>query len=91
MAYLQTQSCGKCVFCREGLLQISEILLSVLAGEGAREGIELLTSLGEAMRTGSICAIGKNGADPVLSSLRLFRHDYDAHIKDKRCPVGKGE
>ncbi|HVN97388.1 MAG TPA: NADH-ubiquinone oxidoreductase-F iron-sulfur binding region domain-containing protein [Syntrophorhabdaceae bacterium] len=88
MSYLQTQSCGKCVFCREGTLQISEILEDVARGEGRPQDIDLLTELGEAMRAPSLCGLGRNASNPVLSSIRLFRHEYDAHIKQKKCTQG---
>jgi NADH-quinone oxidoreductase subunit F len=90
MAFLQTQTCGKCVFCREGILQMSDILHSVTAGEGSRDDLELLATLGKAMETGSICFIGRTAAGPVVGGLELFRHEYDAHIKDKKCPMAKG-
>jgi NADH-quinone oxidoreductase subunit F len=86
MSYVQTQSCGKCVFCREGTLQISEILRDVAQGEGKTQDLDLLMELGEAMKIGSICALGKSAANSVLSSMRLFRHEYDAHVKEKKCP-----
>ncbi len=85
MTYLQTQSCGKCVFCREGTFQMSDILKSVTAGEGTPRDLELIGELGEAMRTGSICAIGASAANPVLSGMSLFREEYEEHIREKRC------
>lgn len=91
MAFLQTQTCGKCVFCREGILQMADILHSIVAGEGNREDLDLLASLGGAMETGSICFVGKTAAATVLGGLGLSREEYDAHIKDKRCPLSKGK
>ncbi len=87
MVYLQAQSCGKCVFCREGTLQMADILGSIAGQGGTSQDPDLLRELGEAMRTGCICAVGRTAANPVLSSLKLFRHDYDAHIKGKKCPA----
>ena len=86
MSYVQTQSCGKCVFCREGTLQISEILKDIARGEGKAQDLDLLIELGEAMKIGSICDLGRSAANSVLSSMRLFRHEYDVHIKEKKCP-----
>ncbi len=86
MSYVQTQSCGKCVFCREGTLQISEILKDIASGEGRAQDLDLLAELGEAMKVSSICALGRSAANPVLTSMKLFRHEYEAHIKEKRCP-----
>ena len=88
MAYLQTQSCGKCVFCREGTFQMSDILRSVAAGEGTARDLDLLSELGEAMRTGCVCAIGAAAANPVLSGIKLFREEYEEHIRGKICKSG---
>ena len=88
IAYLQTQSCGKCVFCREGTLQMSDILRSIIAGEGATRDPDLLGKIGEAMRTGCVCAVGAAAADPVLSGITLFRKEYEEHIREKRCRKG---
>jgi NADH-quinone oxidoreductase subunit F len=87
MSHVQSQSCGKCVFCREGTLQMSDILKDIAQGEGKAQDIDLLIELGEEMKVGSICGLGRSAANPVLSSIKLFRHDYDVHIKEKRCPM----
>lgn len=89
MALLRDETCGKCVFCREGILQMADILDSVVTGEGTKDDLELLGTLGKAMETGSICLVGKTAAAPVLGGLDLFRHEYEAHVKDKRCPLLK--
>lgn len=86
MTFLQSQSCGKCVFCREGTLQMSDILKDIVQGEGKTQDLSLLRELGEAIRVGSICGFGQGVANPVLSGMKLFRHEYDVHIKEKRCP-----
>ena len=90
MAYLHTQSCGKCVFCREGTYQMSDIITDISEHKGKPEYIDLLIELGDAMKTGSICGLGRNAANPVMSSIELFRDEYEVHIKEKRCPV-KGD
>lgn len=90
MAFLQSQSCGKCVFCREGTLQMSDILQDIAQGEGKEQDLDLLKELGEEMRIGAICGFGQGVANPVLSSMKLFRHEFDVHIKEKRCPIQMG-
>ena len=86
ISYLQTQSCGKCVFCREGSYQMSDILTDISENRGRPQDLDLLIELGEGMKTGSICGLGQTAPNPVLSSIKLFRSDYDVHIKEKRCP-----
>jgi NADH-quinone oxidoreductase subunit F len=86
ISYLQAQSCGKCVFCREGSYQMSDILQDIADGKGEPKDLDMLTELGEAMKLGCICSLGRTAPNPVLSSMRLFDSDYDAHIKGKRCP-----
>lgn len=83
--YIESQSCGKCTFCREGSLQMADILKDISENKGKPEDLELLLELGEAMATGSICGLGKTAPNPVLSSIRLFRGDYDTHINEKTC------
>jgi len=90
ITYIQTQSCGKCVFCREGSYQMSDILQDIAEGKGEPGNLDLLIELGEAIRVSCICGLGRNAPNPVLSSIKLFRSDYDAHIKEKRCPLNKG-
>jgi len=86
MSYLQAESCGKCVFCREGTYQIADILNDIADNKGKPEDLDMLMELGEGMKTGSICGLGRTAPNPVLSSLELFRGDYDAHIKGGKCP-----
>jgi len=87
ISYLQTQSCGKCVFCREGTYQMSDILKDISEYMGKPQDLDLLNELGEEMKIGCICGLGRTAPNPVLSSIRLFRHEYDAHIKGKRCLI----
>jgi NADH:ubiquinone oxidoreductase subunit F (NADH-binding) len=82
---VQTQSCGECVFCREGTIQISGILRDIIEGEGNDGDLELVTELAEAMKVFSLCTIGKNAAEMVLSSLRLFRDEYELHMHRIPC------
>ena len=87
MSYIQAQSCGKCVFCREGTLQISQILNDVARGEGEVGDLDFLVELAEAMKVSSLCDLGRSAAHAVLSSIELFRHEYDVHTREKRCPL----
>jgi len=86
VAFLRDESCGKCVPCREGLDQMYAILTDICEGRGKEGDIELLESLAETTAAASLCALGQTSANPVLSTLRYFRDEYEAHIKDKRCP-----
>jgi NADH-quinone oxidoreductase subunit F len=87
ISYIQNQSCGKCVFCREGSCQMSNILKDIYEYKGKAQDLDLLIELGEAMKLGCICSLGQTAPNPVLSSITLFRSEYDAHIKEKRCLV----
>ena len=88
ISFLQEESCGKCTPCREGLLQMGEILTNICEGKGRRGDIELLEELSIVMKDVSLCALGGTAPNPVLSTLRYFRDEYEAHIEDKRCPAG---
>jgi NAD-dependent dihydropyrimidine dehydrogenase PreA subunit len=86
--FLAHESCGKCVPCREGLRQMLRILDRITAGEGQEGDIELLEELSEFMEMASLCALGKSAPNPVRSTIRYFRDEYEAHIREKRCPAG---
>ena len=88
LAFLQEESCGKCVPCREGVRRMREILEDICAGKGKEGDIELLEKMSQAIADGSLCALGGSAPNPVLSTLKYFREEYDAHIKDHRCPAG---
>lgn len=85
--FLTDESCGKCVPCREGLRQMHKILTNITKGKGKEGDIELLEELSETAIEASLCALGKSAPNPFLSTLRYFRDEYEAHIKDKRCPA----
>jgi NADH:ubiquinone oxidoreductase subunit F (NADH-binding) len=87
ISYLQTQSCGECVFCREGTYQMADILNDICEGKGKPEDLDLLIELGKGMKSGSICGLGLTAPAPVLSSIRIFGGDYEAHLKGKKCPA----
>jgi len=86
LEFTQSESCGKCTFCRIGTKRMMEILTRICAGHGTPEDIDLLQDLAARIRDSSLCALGQTAPNPVLSTLRYFRHEYDAHINDKRCP-----
>ncbi len=88
MNFTQHESCGKCVPCREGTKQMLAILERIVKGQGKMEDIDMLEELGEVIKTGSLCGLGKSAPNPVLSTLKYFRDEYIAHIKDKKCPAG---
>ena len=84
--FLTDESCGKCIPCREGLRQMNKILTNITLGKGKEGDIELLEVLSETAMEASLCALGKSAPNPFLSTLQYFRHEYEAHIKDKKCP-----
>jgi NADH:ubiquinone oxidoreductase subunit F (NADH-binding)/(2Fe-2S) ferredoxin/Pyruvate/2-oxoacid:ferredoxin oxidoreductase delta subunit len=85
--FLTGESCGKCVPCREGLRQMHKILTRITLGEGKEEDLETLRELAETAIEASLCALGKTAANPFLSTFRYFEAEYEAHIKERRCPA----
>jgi len=85
MKFIQNESCGKCVPCREGTKQMLEILTRITTGDGQEVDIDLLTELATTVKDGSLCALGKTAPNPVLTTLRYFRNEYIAHIHERRC------
>jgi len=88
MRFLESESCGKCVPCREGVRRMRQILDDICAGRGQEGDVELLQSMSGAIIDGSLCALGGSAPNPVLSTIKFFRDEYDAHIRDKKCPAG---
>ena len=86
--FLCGESCGKCTPCREGLKHMLDILTDICFGNGQAGDIELLERICETMLESSLCALGKSAPNPVLSTIRYFREEYEAHISDKCCPAG---
>lgn len=86
--FLSGESCGKCTPCREGLKQMLAILTDICEGRGKPEDLDLLEALGETMIDSSLCALGKSAPNPVLTTLKYFREEYEAHIHEHRCPAG---
>jgi len=87
LKFLSDESCGKCTPCREGIRQMLKILTNISEGKGEEGDIELLEELCEATKGAALCALGGTAPNPVLSTIRHFRDEYEAHIKEKRCPA----
>lgn len=83
------ESCGKCVHCRLGTKRMLEILTRIVDGKGEEGDIELLEELCYAVKDGALCGLGQTAPNPVLTTLKYFRNEYEAHIKDKKCPAGE--
>jgi NADH:ubiquinone oxidoreductase subunit F (NADH-binding) len=88
LLYLENESCGKCVFCREGTLQFALMLTDISEGLGRNEDPEVLVEFGEGMKEGAFCAFGRNAANPVLTTIKYFRDEYIEHIINHKCPAG---
>jgi NADH:ubiquinone oxidoreductase subunit F (NADH-binding)/(2Fe-2S) ferredoxin/NAD-dependent dihydropyrimidine dehydrogenase PreA subunit len=86
MDFVQQESCGKCVPCRLGTKAMLEVLTRITRGEGREGDIEFLEELGSQIKGSSLCGLGQTAPNPVLSTIRYFRDEYEAHISDKRCP-----
>jgi NADH:ubiquinone oxidoreductase subunit F (NADH-binding) len=87
LAFTQEESCGKCVPCRVGTRAMLDTLKRICAGEGQDGDIEYLVELGEEVRRSSLCGLGQTAPNPVLTTIRYFRDEYEAHIYDRRCPA----
>ena len=88
LTFLQDESCGKCVPCRIGVDRMLEIVTDITEGRGRPEQLDLLEELSETVAEASLCALGKTAPNPVLSTLKYFRSEYEAHIDEGRCPAG---
>ena len=86
--FLQEESCGKCVPCREGLQRMGEALTDITEGKGRMEHLALIKDLAEMLRDASLCGLGQTAANPVMATLKYFEDEYTAHIKDGKCPAG---
>jgi NADH-quinone oxidoreductase subunit F len=87
--FTQDESCGKCTFCRIGTLRMLEILDRISKGEGKEEDLERLEELAQGVKKASLCGLGQTAPNPVLTTLRYFRGEYETHIKEKKCPAKK--
>ena len=88
LEFLQDESCGKCLSCREGIKRMTEIVTNITKGQGLDGDLELLEELAVVVKDTSMCGLGQTAANPVLSTLRYFREEYEEHIKNKKCPAG---
>ncbi|MBA7683990.1 NADP-reducing hydrogenase subunit HndC [subsurface metagenome] len=87
LEFTQRESCGKCTFCRLGTKQMLEILNDITKGHGKIEDLNILSQLAQDIKAGSLCGLGMSAPNPVLTTLRYFRDEYEAHIKEGRCPA----
>jgi NADH-quinone oxidoreductase subunit F len=85
--FTQKESCGKCTFCRIGTRHLFNVLDRITKGEGTEADLDLLQTLSEDVKEGSLCGLGKTAPNPVLTSLEYFRDEYEAHVREKRCPA----
>jgi NADH-quinone oxidoreductase subunit F len=85
--FTQKESCGKCTFCRVGTKRMLEILERITKGQGQEGDIELLLELAEKIKISSLCGLGQTAPNPVLTTVKYFREEYEAHIRDKQCPA----
>jgi NADH:ubiquinone oxidoreductase subunit F (NADH-binding)/(2Fe-2S) ferredoxin len=87
--FTMDESCGKCTPCRVGSKQLFQILDRITKGNGKKEDLKLMGTLSKAMNVASLCGLGMTASNPVMSTIRNFRHEYEAHINDKKCPAGR--
>jgi NADH-quinone oxidoreductase subunit F len=88
LSFLVSESCGKCVPCREGLYQLHKLAVAISEGRATEADLDRMEKLSEMVVLGSLCGLGKSGPNPFLSTIRNFREEYLAHIRDKKCPAG---
>ncbi|HAW49417.1 TPA: NADH-quinone oxidoreductase subunit F [bacterium] len=88
LEFLNSESCGKCSSCREGINAMLEVVTNICQGKGREGDIEFLEELGAAVIDASLCGLGQSAPNPVLSTIRYFRDEYEAHIRKRRCPAG---
>ena len=87
LEFIQNESCGKCVPCRLGTKQMLDILTDIKKGKGKTGDVDLLLELAEGVKDGSLCGLGQTSPNPVLTTIRFFKDEYDAHINERRCPA----
>jgi NADH-quinone oxidoreductase subunit F len=88
LRFTQAESCGKCTFCRIGTKRMLEILDRMCEGRAHHDDLETLEELVDYVSRGSLCGLGQTAPNPVATTLRYFRDEYEAHIREKRCPAG---
>jgi NADH-quinone oxidoreductase subunit F len=89
MQFIQNESCGKCVACREGTKQMLALLKKIVDGKATPADLDLLEEVADVVKDASLCQLGKTASNPVLSTLRYFRSEYIAHVRDRECPAGE--
>jgi NADH:ubiquinone oxidoreductase subunit F (NADH-binding)/NAD-dependent dihydropyrimidine dehydrogenase PreA subunit len=89
LRFTQDESCGKCTFCRVGTKRMLEILERICGGQGREEDLETLEELSHQIKVGSLCGLGQTAPNPVLTTLQYFREEYEAHVRQHRCPAGR--
>ena len=89
LEFTAEESCGKCTPCRVGTKRLLEMLEKIVAGKGTKEDLEQLEALGQIIKDTALCGLGQTAPNPVLSTLKVFRDEYIAHVKDKKCPSGQ--
>jgi NAD-dependent dihydropyrimidine dehydrogenase PreA subunit len=87
LSFTQDESCGKCTPCREGTKEMLNILTKITEGKGTEEDLVLLQELAQSIKDTALCGLGNTAPNPVLTTLKYFREEYEAHIKDKKCPA----
>jgi bidirectional [NiFe] hydrogenase diaphorase subunit len=88
MEFCMDESCGKCIPCRAGTVQMQDILQRITTGDASEDDLEMLKTLSELLRETSLCGLGQTAPNPVVSTLKYFPQEYEAHIREKRCPAG---
>jgi bidirectional [NiFe] hydrogenase diaphorase subunit len=88
MEFCMDESCGKCIPCRAGTVQMHDILRRMTLGEGSEDDLAMLEELSGLLRETSLCGLGQTAPNPVMSTLRYFRPEYEAHIAQHECPAG---
>ena len=88
LQFTQSESCGKCIPCRIGTKRLLEILERITSGKGREGDIELLEDLADDIKATSLCGLGQTAPNPILSTIRYFRDEYETHITKKKCPAG---
>ncbi len=89
LTFTKDESCGKCTFCRVGTNQMHKLLDRITRGEGREEDVDTLVELAEKIKAGSLCGLGQTAPNPVLTTIRYFRREYEAHVREKYCPAKK--
>ena len=88
ISFLEGESCGKCVPCREGLKRMREILEDITEGRGEEKDLDRLEELSQCLLDSALCGLGNTAPNPVLTAMRYFRDEYEVHVREKRCPAG---